>query len=104
MGTEPAMFANSLNELLLMLVQMFGIGIKGCEHECTSDLEVASLAVVPALSRDPEPQAAIFLLDINPLSFPAPPSRSMGPGARPGRRRCENPPTPPRAGAALAAD
>jgi hypothetical protein len=36
MRTEPAMFANTLNEFLLVLIQAFGVGIKGCEHECTS--------------------------------------------------------------------
>jgi len=30
------MFANSLNEFLLVLIQAFGVGIKGCEHECIS--------------------------------------------------------------------
>jgi hypothetical protein len=36
MRAEPAMFANSLNELLLVLVEPFRAGIKGCEYECTS--------------------------------------------------------------------
>ena len=31
-GTEPAVLANSLNEFLLVLVQPFRVGIKGCEH------------------------------------------------------------------------
>src|SRR3954447_26490972 len=50
MRAEPAVFANLLNEVSLVLVQSFRVGIKGCEHELpvvTDERQEGSAASVP---------------------------------------------------------
>lgn len=44
------MFANVLNEVLLVLVQSFRVGIKGCEHESVPDRDERTIGYSPSVT------------------------------------------------------